>query len=161
MSKEEYRWYRDHHICVRCHREEAVPGRVMCPDCMAWSRKYDAKRRAKNRETINRNYMKRIHRRKEQGDLLSLQQSCSAGENDVRQMRKERPRTEERKKDCGRMHASMGKKGARYLPEMQREGCPRPWILREAFGRISRVYKKGQSCGNGKPEDTGNKKMDE
>lgn len=25
----------------------------------------------------------------------------------------------------------------------------------------ARVYKKGQSCGNGKPEDTGNKKMDE
>lgn len=67
MSKEEYRWYRDHHICVRCHKEDAVPGRVMCPDCMAWSRMYNAKRRAKNRETINRNYMKRIHRRKEQG----------------------------------------------------------------------------------------------
>lgn len=35
MSKamEEYYWYKEHHICVKCHQREARPHSVLCYDC--------------------------------------------------------------------------------------------------------------------------------
>ena len=32
-DRELYHWYKDHHICVGCHREDAMPGRTKCEEC--------------------------------------------------------------------------------------------------------------------------------
>lgn len=30
---ESYNWYKDHHVCVRCHNAPAVNGLVTCQEC--------------------------------------------------------------------------------------------------------------------------------
>ena len=40
-SLESYNWYKDHHVCVRCHNAPAVNGLVTCQEC---------------RETMNENH---------------------------------------------------------------------------------------------------------
>jgi hypothetical protein len=62
-----YDWYKSHHICTRCRRETAVPGRILCPDCAAKSRIKAAERRAVKRDEINRKQREWNIRKKEQG----------------------------------------------------------------------------------------------
>ena len=62
-----YDWYKSHHICTRCRKETAVPGRTLCPDCAAQSRIKAAERRAVKRDEINQKYKEWNIQKKEQG----------------------------------------------------------------------------------------------
>lgn len=44
-SRELYQWYKEHGICVRCHRTDAAYGFVSCPDCLYKNRMEKAKTR--------------------------------------------------------------------------------------------------------------------
>jgi len=44
-----YQWYKAHGICVKCHIEDAVPGKVHCAECAALVVAFN-KARAKRRE---------------------------------------------------------------------------------------------------------------
>jgi hypothetical protein len=43
----DYQWYKEHHICVRCHHHEAVNGKVTCLDCREKEREVDRQRKQK------------------------------------------------------------------------------------------------------------------
>ena len=62
-----YWWYKAHNICTQCRKEEAVPGRTLCPECAEKSRARAAERRAAKRDEINREQKERNKRMKEKG----------------------------------------------------------------------------------------------
>lgn len=37
-SRETYKWYKAHGVCVGCRKRDAVKGRVRCPECAAKAR---------------------------------------------------------------------------------------------------------------------------
>ena len=37
-ARESYTWYKAHGVCVTCHQQDAVKGRVRCPGCAAKAR---------------------------------------------------------------------------------------------------------------------------
>lgn len=43
----DYQWYKAHHICVRCHRNDATKGMVTCLDCREKEHEYDRQRKQK------------------------------------------------------------------------------------------------------------------
>lgn len=72
-NKEIYRWYKEHGICVNCHQEEAIPGRVYCPECAAKNAESDRKWYNKKmadpqyRETVREKKKASYQRRKDNG----------------------------------------------------------------------------------------------
>ena len=59
-THEMYVWYKDHGICVTCHQQDAIKGRVNCPTCAAKARENMRKYRVdpvKRREYM-REYMR-------------------------------------------------------------------------------------------------------
>ena len=46
MTNEFYEWYKEHHVCVGCRKEQAAPGRIRCFDCLEKERARQAKIRA-------------------------------------------------------------------------------------------------------------------
>lgn len=45
MQGNYYHWYKDHGICVCCGKQDAIPGRTMCDDCLELKRAENKKRR--------------------------------------------------------------------------------------------------------------------
>ena len=43
----DYQWYKSHHICVWCHRNDATKGMVTCLDCREKEHEYDRQRKQK------------------------------------------------------------------------------------------------------------------
>lgn len=46
---EDYYWYKEHHICARCHKYKAMPNRTMCSVCL----EKDAERSKKYRNKMS------------------------------------------------------------------------------------------------------------
>ena len=47
-----YFWYKEHHICVECHTEEATPHSTRCASCLANRRERDREHAKKRRQSI-------------------------------------------------------------------------------------------------------------
>ena len=62
-----YEWYKSHHICTQCLREDATPGRTLCPDCAEKNRDRAARRRAAKRDEINLQQKQRNLKLRENG----------------------------------------------------------------------------------------------
>lgn len=54
QTKEDYYWYKEHHICARCHKYKAMPNKTMCSVCLEKdaerSKKYRARMSEEKRE---------------------------------------------------------------------------------------------------------------
>lgn len=64
---EEYHFYKNLGICVRCHKERAEPHKVMCYECMDKEKEQYQKKLQKNKEQINKRDLDKYYRLKEQG----------------------------------------------------------------------------------------------
>ena len=40
MNKEDYQWFKEHHICTHCRKEQAEAGKTLCLSCLIENRKY-------------------------------------------------------------------------------------------------------------------------
>lgn len=49
--REEYQWYKSHGICVKCHQEDAIEGRIYCAYCRAYQRIFYRYHKPKKEET--------------------------------------------------------------------------------------------------------------
>ena len=43
MNKEDYQWFKEHHICTHCRKEKAETGKTLCLSCLIENRKYKKK----------------------------------------------------------------------------------------------------------------------
>lgn len=74
-DKEEYKWYKDHKICVRCRKAKAAPNKTLCFDCLEKAKEYFYNKRAnmteaekdKQRENENARSKKRYAMHKKNG----------------------------------------------------------------------------------------------
>ena len=68
-TKEEYKWYKAHHICPVCRKNRAAPNRVSCDDCLEKDRIKSQNRRKRKEATDALNKYKRetYKKRKEEG----------------------------------------------------------------------------------------------
>ena len=64
---EEYQFYKRLGICVRCHKEQAEPHKVMCWECGDKEKEFYRKNREKNRETRNKRDLEKYKKLKEMG----------------------------------------------------------------------------------------------
>lgn len=77
--KETRQWCREHHICVRCFRETAVPGKVQCFECCEKSRLKSISRSREKRDKDNEAARKRYWELKEQGICTRCRKRPSNG----------------------------------------------------------------------------------
>ena len=66
-SKEEYDFFKELHICVRCKKERAEPNKVMCWECCERDKKYDKKKREKKLEEYKKKDKEKYQELKENG----------------------------------------------------------------------------------------------
>lgn len=64
---EEYHFYKNLKICVRCHKNSAEPGKALCIECADKDNERCRTSRHKNREKYNRKELNKYYRLKEQG----------------------------------------------------------------------------------------------
>lgn len=64
---EEYHFYKRLGICVRCHKKQAEPNRVMCWECGDKGIETYRKNRAKNKESRNKRDLEKYRKLKEMG----------------------------------------------------------------------------------------------
>ena len=75
----DYQWYKAHHKCVRCHRNDATKGMVTCLDCREKEHEYDRQRKSKAlaNETPEHKVV-RVLKMKERRERLKAQGICIA-----------------------------------------------------------------------------------
>lgn len=64
---EEYHFYKDLKICVRCHKNPAEPHKVMCLECADKDREQSRKNRKRNSEERKKRDLEKYNRLKEMG----------------------------------------------------------------------------------------------
>lgn len=64
---EEYHFYKRLGICVRCHKKQAEPNKVLCWECGDKEIEIYRKNRAKNRESRNKRDLEKYRKLKEMG----------------------------------------------------------------------------------------------
>lgn len=64
---EEYHFYKDLHICVRCHKNPAEPYKVMCMECAIADSKRTKRKRQENKEEQKKHDLDKYYQLKEQG----------------------------------------------------------------------------------------------
>lgn len=67
MVEEEYHFYKNLKICVRCRKKRAEPHKVMCYECIDKDKEQYQKKLQKNKEQINKRDLDKYYRLKEQG----------------------------------------------------------------------------------------------
>ena len=77
-AREEYQWYKEHGICVKCHSEEAEPGRVKCFECADKQRLRDSKRVRSSKDRA-RDARERYEKRKSEGTCLRCEKKATHG----------------------------------------------------------------------------------
>lgn len=64
---EEYRFYKELGICVRCHKERAEPNKVLCSECADEDKEQCKKSRERNMAKEKKRDLDKYYRLKEQG----------------------------------------------------------------------------------------------
>ena len=73
----DYQWYKEHHICVRCHHNEASKGHVTCLDCRDKEREVDRERKRKKlADETPEHKAERLRKMKERRERLKEQGIC-------------------------------------------------------------------------------------
>ena len=72
-DKETYHWFKDHHICTRCGKEDAEPHQTMCAECLEKSRACKKKAYAALDEDARR---MKCQRSAERYERLKAQRIC-------------------------------------------------------------------------------------
>lgn len=66
-SKEEYDFFKELHICIRCKKESAEPNKVMCWECNERDKKYDKQKRERHIEEYRKKDKEKYQILKENG----------------------------------------------------------------------------------------------
>ena len=66
-GKEEYDFFKELHICVRCKNERAEPNKVTCLECSERDKKYDKKKREKKLEEYRKKDKDKYQKLKDNG----------------------------------------------------------------------------------------------
>ena len=94
-QKEIYQWYKEHGICVRCHKRDAEPHRVKCFECAEQQRIVDSKR-VRSKEEHAKQQREITRRKKEQGICYRCKKKATHGvfcyEHFIYSKRKDRER---------------------------------------------------------------------
>jgi hypothetical protein len=78
-SKEDYQWYKAHHICVSCHQQDAFKGQVLCLDCRdKWTERNRLRKEKELREETPEHRAHRLQKQKERRLRLISQGICVA-----------------------------------------------------------------------------------
>ncbi len=64
---EEYHFYKDLHICVRCHKNQAEPNKVMRLECADKEREQNRDSRKRNLEKEKKRDLEKYYKLKEMG----------------------------------------------------------------------------------------------
>ena len=72
---EDFRWFKNHGMCVQCRKEKAARGRTMCADCLdrhkEWARKYREREPERSRESSDICHKRLYEKRKQAGLCVS------------------------------------------------------------------------------------------